>query len=124
MMLPKEWWRHHFDHLTHVNFLVKPKDVFVLYQLSSDLDEVNRFYSSFSDKSHKPPPVPFKSLKKPAWYRVKNCWFLLEYSKIVVDNVLYDRIDATGCQSLYNYIQISFGKRLGKSCDYLGYFSN
>ena len=48
--------------------LLKSKDV--LYQVSSDLGEGNCFYSSFADAGQKV-PVPFKSLKSPAWYRVK-----------------------------------------------------
>ena len=42
--------------------LLKSKDV--LYQVSSNLGEVNKFYSSFSDMSQKTPPV-FQKLEKP-----------------------------------------------------------
>ena len=54
-----------------LKFLLKSKDV--LYQVSSDLGEVNSFYSSFPDTVQEA-PLPFKSSKKSAWYRVKNCW--------------------------------------------------
>ena len=46
-----------------LKFLLKSKDV--LYQVSSDLGEVNSFYSSFSDADQKT-LQPFKSSKKPA----------------------------------------------------------
>ena len=52
-----------------LKFLLKLEDV--LYEVSIDLGEINSFYSSFSDKGQKDPSLPFKSSKKPAWYRVK-----------------------------------------------------
>ena len=51
----KQCWHHHFDHGPNVKFLLKSKDV--LYQVSSDLDEVNTFYSSFFDADQKAPPA-------------------------------------------------------------------
>ena len=42
----------------------------MLYQVSSNLGEVNSFCSSFSDAGQKV-PLPFKSLKKSAYYIVK-----------------------------------------------------
>ena len=53
-----------------LKFLVKSKNVF--YQDSSDLVELNSFYSSFSDAGQKSPTLPFKSSKKPVWYRVNS----------------------------------------------------
>ena len=59
--------------------LLKSKDV--LYQVSSDLDEVNWFYSSFSEAGKEKPQLPFKNSKKPAFYKVKmavkvrNVWY-------------------------------------------------
>ena len=54
-----------------LKILLKSKDV--LYQVSSDLNEVNSFYGSLSDVDQEAPPSAFKSLKKPAWYRVNAC---------------------------------------------------
>ena len=57
-----------------LKFLLKSKDSCtkeVLYQVSSDLGEVNSFYSSFFDAGQKA-PLPFKSIKKPAWYRINH----------------------------------------------------
>ena len=51
-----------FDHLTNVKILVMFKDVF--YKVSSDLGEINSFYSSFSDVGQMEPPV-FQKFKKP-----------------------------------------------------------
>ena len=47
--------------------LLKSKDK--LYQVSSDLGEVNSFYSSFSDAAN--PANTANPSKNPAWYRVK-----------------------------------------------------
>ena len=70
-------------------FLNSNKDVF--YQVSSDLSEVNGFYSSFSDKGQKA-SLPFKSSKMLAlisywwscrlcicgFYKIESlCWFFL-----------------------------------------------
>ena len=44
-----------------LNFLLKCKDV--LYQVSSDLGEVNSFYSSFSGAAQKAPPA-FQKFEK------------------------------------------------------------
>ena len=70
-----------------LKILLKSKDV--LYQVSSDLDEVNSFYSSFCDASQKS-PSPFKSSKKPALYRV-NSLSTPFLSLISVRNKLYCR---------------------------------
>ena len=56
-----------------LKFLLKSKDV--LYQVSSDLGELNAFIAVFLMQAKKPPA--FESSKKLAWYRVKsfdNSW--------------------------------------------------
>lgn len=52
-------------------FMVKSKGV--VYQVSSDLCEVNSYYSSFSDVGQKA-HLPSKISEKPAWYRVNWYW--------------------------------------------------
>ena len=44
-----------------LKFLLKSKDA--MYQVSSDLGEVNRFYSGFSDAGQKAPPA-FQKFEK------------------------------------------------------------
>ena len=51
-----------------LKFLLKSKNS--LYQVSSDLDALNSFYSGFFDADQKV-LLPFKSSKKPGCYRVK-----------------------------------------------------
>ena len=45
-----------------LKLLFKSKDI--LYQVSSDLGEINRVYSSFSDAGQKAPSPAFQMLKK------------------------------------------------------------
>ena len=54
--------------MTNAKIFWKPKEV--LYQVSTDLGEVNSFYSSFSCGGQKA-PLLCKSSKESAWCRVK-----------------------------------------------------
>ena len=63
-----------------LKFFLKSKDVF--YQVSSELGEVNSFYSSFSDASQKV-PLPFQSSKKPAEYRVNAKTLIWLWSTLI-----------------------------------------
>ena len=80
-----------------LKFLLLSKDV--LYQVSSDLIEVNSFYSSFSDTGQKA-PLPFKSSEKPASYSVKsfdNSWGNPYKKSVILDNLSWNIVD---CQNI------------------------